>query len=51
MAQLVRAPAHKAGELGSSPGPDVNFSLKLEIQDLPEGHSGKLNFHLQGMFM
>ena len=29
MSKLVRAPVHKAGGLGSNPGPDENFSLKL----------------------
>ena len=29
MAQLVRAPARKAVDPGSNPGPDNNFSLKL----------------------
>ena len=29
MAQLVRAPARRAGDPGSNPGPGVNFSLKL----------------------
>ena len=33
MAQLVRAPAHRDGDLGSNPGPGKNFSLKLVIYD------------------
>ena len=36
---LVRAPAGKAGDPASNPGPDENFSLKLITQDLPEGYS------------
>ena len=44
MAQLVRAPACKAGDPGSNPGPSENFSLKL-TWDLPEDYSEKLNFH------
>ena len=32
MAQLVRAPAHRAGDPGSNPGPDEKFSLKLLIK-------------------
>ena len=39
MAQLVRAPARRAGDPGSNPGPDENFSLKLLICDLPDGYS------------
>ena len=39
MAKLVRAPAHRAGDLGSNPGPGENFSLKLLICDLPDGYS------------
>ena len=31
MAQLVRAPARGAGDPGSNPGPDINYSLKLLI--------------------
>ena len=31
VAQLVRVPAHRAGDLGSNPGPGENFSLKLLI--------------------
>ena len=31
MAKLVRAPAHRAGDPGSNPGPGENFSLKLLI--------------------
>ena len=31
MAQLVRAPARRAGDPGSSPGPGENFSFKLLI--------------------
>ena len=29
MAQLVRAPARRAGDPGSNPGPGENFSLKV----------------------
>ena len=29
MAQLVRAPAHRAGDPSLNPGPGENFSLKL----------------------
>ena len=36
MAQLVKVPAREAGDSGSNPGPDENFSLKLTKQDLPE---------------
>jgi hypothetical protein len=36
---LIRAPAHKAGDSGSNPGPGENFSLKLTTQDLLEGYS------------
>ena len=32
--QLVRAPAHKAGDLGSNPGPGKNFALKSTTQKL-----------------
>ena len=41
MAQLVRAPARKAGYPSSNPGPGENFSLKLLIglYDLPDGYS------------
>ena len=42
---MVRVPAHRAGDLGSNPGPGENFSLKLTTQDLPDGYSEKLNFH------
>ena len=38
-AQFVRAPACKAGDPGSNPGPGKYFSLKLTTQDIPEGHS------------
>ena len=34
MTQLVRAPARRAGDSGSNPGPGENFSLKLLISDL-----------------
>ena len=46
MVQLVRAPAGKSGNPGSNPGPRENFSLKLTTQDIPEGYSENLNFHL-----
>ena len=36
---VVRVPAHRAGDLGSNPGPDKNFSLKLLIYDLSDGYS------------
>ena len=36
---VVIAPAHRAGDPGSNPGPGENFSLKLTTQDLPEGYS------------
>ena len=43
MAQLVRAPARRAGDPGSNPGPGENFSLKL-IYDLPDSYSESLIF-------
>ena len=46
MAQLVRAPAGKAGDPGSNPGPGENFSLKLITQDLPVGYSEKTKFSI-----
>ena len=39
MVRLVRAPARRAGDLGSNPGPGENFSLKLLIYDLADGYS------------
>ena len=39
VAQLVRAPARKAGYPAWNPGPGENFSLKLTRQYLPEGSS------------
>ena len=39
MAQLVRA-----GDPGSNPGPDENFSFKLLIYNLPDGYSESLIF-------
>ena len=39
MAQLVRAPVHRAGDLGLNPGPGENFSLILLIYNLPDGYS------------
>ena len=39
VAQLVRAPAHRAGDPGSNPDPGEDFSLKLTTQDLPDGYS------------
>ena len=36
---LVRAPARRAGDPGSNPGPGENFSLKLTTQDLPYDYS------------
>ena len=37
--QLVRVPAHRAGDQGQNPGSGENFSVKLTTQDLPEGYS------------
>ena len=34
---VVIAPARRAGDPGSNPGPGENFSLKL--YDLPDGYS------------
>ena len=34
MAQLVRVPARRAGDLDSNPGPGENFSLKLLKSEL-----------------
>ena len=39
MAQLVRAPARRAGDPGSNPGPGKNFSLNFLINDVPDGYS------------
>ena len=39
MAQLVRAPARRAGDPGSNPGPGENFFLELLIYDLSDGYS------------
>ena len=39
MAQLVKAPARRAGDPCSNPGPEENFSLKLTKQDLRAGYS------------
>ena len=36
---VVIAPARRAGDPGSNPGPGENFSLKLLICDLPDGYS------------
>ena len=36
---MVIAPARRAGDPGSIPGPGENFSLKLLINDLSEGYS------------
>ena len=36
---MVIAPARRAGDPGSIPGPGENFSLKLLIYDLSEGYS------------
>ena len=36
---VVIAPARRAGDPGSNPGPGENFSLKLLIYDLPDGYS------------
>ena len=35
----LRAPARRAGDPGSNPGPGDNFSLKLLIYGLPDGYS------------
>ena len=35
---MIIAPAHRAGDLGSNPGPGENFSLKLFIYITPLGH-------------
>ena len=40
----VRALALKAGGLGSNPGPSEKLSLKITIQDLPDGYSGNQHF-------
>ena len=39
MAQLVGAPACRAGDPGSNSGLGENFSLKLTTQDLSGGYS------------
>ena len=36
---MVIAPARRAGDPGSNPGPGKNFSLKLVIYDSSDGHS------------
>ena len=36
---VVIAPARRAGNSGSNPGPGENFSLELLIYDLPDGYS------------
>ena len=36
------APARRAGDPGSIPGPGENFSLKLLIYDLSEGYSNAI---------
>ena len=36
---VVLAPARRAGDPVSNPGPGENFSLKLLIYDLPDGYS------------
>ena len=40
---MVIAPARRAGDLGSNPGPSENFSIKLLIYDLSEGYSKAKN--------
>ena len=35
-----------AGDSGSNLDPGENVSLKLTTQDLPEGYSENLNFHV-----
>ena len=39
-------PDLRSGNSVSNPGSGENFSLKLTTQDLPEGYSEKLNFHV-----
>ena len=39
MAQLIRVPAHRAGDVAFSPGPDEDFSLKLTTWNLPDSYS------------
>ena len=36
---MVIAPARRAGDPGSNPGSEENFSLKLLIYNLSDGHS------------
>ena len=36
---LVIAPARRAGDPGSNPGPGENFTLKLLIYELSDGYS------------
>ena len=36
---VVTAPASRAGDPGSNPGPGKKFSLKLLIYELPDGYS------------
>ena len=36
---VVIAPARRAGDPGSNPGPGENFSLKLLTYDLSDGYS------------
>ena len=45
VAQLVGAPAHKAGDQGSNPGTGKNLSIKLTTKELPEGYSKRPNIH------
>ena len=39
MELVVIAPARRAGDPGSNPGPGENFFLKLLIYNLSDGHS------------
>ena len=43
---MVIAPARRAGDPGSMPGPGENFSLTLLIYDLPDGYSESQIFML-----
>ena len=36
---VVIAPARRAGDPGSNPGPGENFSRKVSMYDLPDGYS------------
>ena len=48
---MVIAPARRAGNLSSNPGPGENFSLKLLMYDLSEGYSkAKIPSKLMGKY-